>query len=163
MPCGLGAAAGTCWGWCWSADPLTCSLTALCSHPAHTAAAAVCAWHRLLTQGCATNRLRVMPQQPGIIAMWGDVGSVKLLDATAQLAELAAEEEPKSKQAARVQVCTCWHLLVCAGHVLARLHALPACPSQLSVTTTAPTQGNDDHYFLTQLSVHPLMSNYDGI
>ena len=43
------------------------------------------------------NRVRACPQQPGLVAVWGDSGSVKLLDATKLLKELSEETEPSTR------------------------------------------------------------------
>lgn len=44
-----------------------------------------------------------MKQQPGVIAVWGDNGQVRIYDVSAQLQQLAAEKEPKPN-APKVQV-----------------------------------------------------------
>ncbi|GBF94155.1 hypothetical protein Rsub_07142 [Raphidocelis subcapitata] len=49
--------------------------------------------HRLISQSSGVNRLRSMPQRPGVIASWHDNRQVRITDATALLEELAAEEE----------------------------------------------------------------------
>lgn len=47
----------------------------------------------------AVNRIRAMPQQPGIVAAWGETGVVSIFDLTQHLSELAAETgEPKRQK-----------------------------------------------------------------
>ncbi|KAF6264703.1 WD40-repeat-containing domain protein [Scenedesmus sp. NREL 46B-D3] len=60
--------------------------------------------HRLVAQSCGINRVRSCPQQPGLAALWGDNGSVRLLDVGEQLRQLAAEVEVASKAASKAQV-----------------------------------------------------------
>eukprot|EP00878_Enallax_costatus_P033373 GHUV01036797.1.p1 GENE.GHUV01036797.1~~GHUV01036797.1.p1 ORF type:complete len:463 (+),score=125.34 GHUV01036797.1:104-1492(+) len=60
--------------------------------------------HRLVGQSCAINRVRCCPQQPGVVALWCDNGSVRLLDVNQQLQQLAAETEAGSKASNKVQV-----------------------------------------------------------
>jgi ribosome assembly protein RRB1 len=48
------------------------------------------------------NRVRAMPQRPGIVASWADTAQVQVWDVAALLSELAAEAEPTAG-AARVQ------------------------------------------------------------
>eukprot|EP00879_Flechtneria_rotunda_P014031 GHRR01014658.1.p1 GENE.GHRR01014658.1~~GHRR01014658.1.p1 ORF type:complete len:366 (+),score=106.34 GHRR01014658.1:218-1315(+) len=60
--------------------------------------------HRLVGQSCAINRVRCCHQQPGLVAMWGDNGSVRLLDLSEQLQQLAAEAEVASRAASKLQV-----------------------------------------------------------
>ena len=50
------------------------------------------------------NRLRCMPQTPGIVAVWGDTATVRILDGTHLLRELAAEEEVSAKARSRVDL-----------------------------------------------------------
>lgn len=41
------------------------------------------------------NRVRSMPQQPGLVAIWAESGHVKVYDLSMQAAELAAEAQPR--------------------------------------------------------------------
>ena len=58
---------------------------------------------RSITARAAINRIRGMPQQPGVVATWGDNGIVTVLDAKSLLAELVEETQPQAKSKA-VQV-----------------------------------------------------------
>jgi ribosome assembly protein RRB1 len=58
----------------------------------------------LVQQSCGINRVRSCPQQPGLVALWGDNGSVRLLDVGEQLQQLAAEQEVASKAASKSTV-----------------------------------------------------------
>jgi hypothetical protein len=58
---------------------------------------------RLITQTCGINRVRCCPQRSGLVAVWGDNGSVRLLDLAAQLESLAAETEPATRAASKTQ------------------------------------------------------------
>jgi ribosome assembly protein RRB1 len=60
--------------------------------------------YRLIAQPHGTNRVRCAPQRPGLVAVWADTGSVRVLDVSAQLQEMAQDEHPKHKSASRVQV-----------------------------------------------------------
>jgi len=59
---------------------------------------------RLVAQSSGVNRLRAMPQQPGILAVWADNRQVRIMDVSKQLEELAAEEEIPVQKPQRVQV-----------------------------------------------------------
>ncbi|KAG2437786.1 hypothetical protein HXX76_005406 [Chlamydomonas incerta] len=54
---------------------------------------------RMVAMNCGVNRIRSMPQQPGVVAVWGDNAQVKLIDGSKLLAELAAETEPTAANA----------------------------------------------------------------
>lgn len=41
------------------------------------------------------NRVRSMPQQPGVVAIWAESGHVKVFDLTPHAAELATEPQPR--------------------------------------------------------------------
>ena len=43
------------------------------------------------------NRIRSCPQQPAVVAVWGDGGQVKILDGSKLLKELADEVEPSTR------------------------------------------------------------------
>lgn len=60
--------------------------------------------YRLVQQSNGINRLRAMPQRPGVLAVWQDNKQVRLLDVTQQLEELAAEEELPPAKPAKVQL-----------------------------------------------------------
>jgi ribosome assembly protein RRB1 len=64
--------------------------------------------YRLVAQPYGTNRVRCATQRPGLVAVWADTGSVRVLDVSAQLQEMAQDEHPKSKSASRVQVRFGW-------------------------------------------------------
>ncbi len=70
------------------------SITPLCAVPAR----------RMIANNGGINRLRSMPQKPGVLAVWCDTAQVRIIDATSQLQELAAEEQPKNKPTGRIQV-----------------------------------------------------------
>ncbi|KXZ51975.1 hypothetical protein GPECTOR_11g97 [Gonium pectorale] len=54
---------------------------------------------RKVAMTCGVNRVRSMPQQPAVVAVWGDNAQVKLLDGSKLVAELAAESEPTAANA----------------------------------------------------------------
>lgn len=60
--------------------------------------------YRLIQHTGGVNRVRCMSQRPGICAVWGDTGQVKVYDATGLLAELAQEREPREKARSRLQM-----------------------------------------------------------
>lgn len=55
-------------------------------------------------QSCGINRVRCCWQHPGLVALWCDNGSVRLLDVGEQLKALAAETEVLSKAASKTQL-----------------------------------------------------------
>jgi hypothetical protein len=61
--------------------------------------------YRLVSQSCGINRVRCCWQHPGLVALWCDNGSVRLVDVGEQLKQLAAEAEVLSKAASKTQVC----------------------------------------------------------
>ncbi|GFR42565.1 hypothetical protein Agub_g3463 [Astrephomene gubernaculifera] len=50
--------------------------------------------YRRIAMPCGVNRVRSMPQQPAVIAVWGDNAQVKLFDGSKLVSELASETEP---------------------------------------------------------------------
>jgi ribosome assembly protein RRB1 len=50
------------------------------------------------------NRIRSCPQQPNVVAVWGDNGQVKLLDGAKLIKELAEEVEPSTRWAVQAEV-----------------------------------------------------------
>ncbi|KAF8065712.1 grwd1 [Scenedesmus sp. PABB004] len=60
--------------------------------------------HRLVSQPCGINRVRACQARPGLVAVWGDNGSVRVLDVAAQLAALAGEVEVDGKAGAKGSV-----------------------------------------------------------
>lgn len=56
---------------------------------------------RMIAHNGAVNRLKSMPQRPGVVSVWGDTGLVKIYNMDSLLSELAAEQEPKANQAQR--------------------------------------------------------------
>ncbi|KAG2490584.1 hypothetical protein HYH03_010978 [Edaphochlamys debaryana] len=54
---------------------------------------------RMVSQPCGVNRVRSMPQQPAVVAVWGDNAQVRLVDGSKLLSELAAETEPTAATA----------------------------------------------------------------
>lgn len=50
--------------------------------------------YRQVAMPCGVNRVRSMPQQPALVAIWGDNGQVRLIDGSKLLSELAVEAEP---------------------------------------------------------------------
>lgn len=52
--------------------------------------------YRVFQHHGGVNRLRVLPQSPGIMAVWGDTGQVKIFDVTSHLQAMAVEAEPKN-------------------------------------------------------------------
>ena len=59
---------------------------------------------RLVSQSCGINRVRVCPQQPHLVAFWGDNGQVRVLDIKLLLEELAGEQEATAGARAKQQV-----------------------------------------------------------
>lgn len=64
---------------------------------------------RTVAQPSAMNRLRCMPQQPGIVAVWSENGAVSTLNLSKTIAELS-EQDPrgkntKGKNTKPMQVC----------------------------------------------------------
>jgi hypothetical protein len=59
---------------------------------------------RLIGQSCGINRVRVCPQQPHLVAFWGDNGQVRVLNVQQQLQELAGEQEATGGARAKQQV-----------------------------------------------------------
>ncbi len=51
--------------------------------------------NRTIAHHGTINRVRAMPQQQGMVAVWADSGHVKVYDLTVQLAELANEPQPR--------------------------------------------------------------------
>lgn len=65
--------------------------------------------------------MRCCWQQPGVVAVWCDNGSVRLLDVSEQLKQLEGEAEVLSKAASKTQVTAtvcCWE---CVWGVLGRV------------------------------------------
>ncbi|KAG1679165.1 hypothetical protein FOA52_000521 [Chlamydomonas sp. UWO 241] len=60
--------------------------------------------YRMVNQPCGVNRVRSCPQQPAVVAVWGDNGQVKMLDGDALLKELAADTESMVKAKAKVDL-----------------------------------------------------------
>lgn len=60
--------------------------------------------YRLIAQSSGINRLRAMPQRPGVLAVWHDNRQVRILDVTQQLEELAAEEELPPAKPQKIQL-----------------------------------------------------------
>lgn len=50
---------------------------------------------RQIQHNGGVNRIRAMPQQPGVVATWADNGQVSVWDLTQHYAELEQEKEPK--------------------------------------------------------------------
>jgi hypothetical protein len=61
---------------------------------------------RSIAQKAAVNRLRCMPQQPGIVAVWGDDSVVSILNLSKTVTDLS-EHEPRRavKNNKPIQVC----------------------------------------------------------
>lgn len=51
---------------------------------------------RTVAQPAAVNRLRCMPQQPGIVAVWGENGAVSTLNLSKTITDLS-EQQPRGK------------------------------------------------------------------
>ena len=64
--------------------------------------------HRLVALSAGVNRVRAMPQRPGVVAVWTDNKQVKVYDVTPQLEELAAEEQLPVQRPPKVQVRFFW-------------------------------------------------------
>ena len=60
--------------------------------------------YRTINHNGGVNRIRSCPQQPGLVAVWGDTGVVKLLDGTPLLQELAEEKEPSTRQKGKAEL-----------------------------------------------------------
>ena len=69
---------------------------------------------RLVQQSSGINRLRAMPQRPGVLASWHDNKQVRIIDVTQQLEELAAEEVIPTTKPQKVQVGARGAVRVCA-------------------------------------------------
>lgn len=52
--------------------------------------------HRMINHMGGINRIRSMPQRPGVVAAWADSGAVRLYDGTPLVEELLAESESSS-------------------------------------------------------------------
>lgn len=85
---------------------------ALCSCPS-----------RLVNHMGGINRLRSCPQQPGVVAVWGENAQVKILDGNKLLKELAGEEEPSAKAKNRCVMLMWGTLSWHAGHDVLALRA----------------------------------------
>ncbi|GLC41148.1 hypothetical protein PLESTB_001796300 [Pleodorina starrii] len=55
--------------------------------------------YRRVAMPCGVNRIRAMPQQPALVAVWGDNAQVRLIDGSKLVSELAAETEPTAATA----------------------------------------------------------------
>ncbi|EFJ52570.1 hypothetical protein VOLCADRAFT_55730, partial [Volvox carteri f. nagariensis] len=55
--------------------------------------------YRRIAMPCGVNRVRAMPQQPALVAVWGDNGQVRLIDGSKLVSDLAAETEPTAATA----------------------------------------------------------------
>jgi hypothetical protein len=80
---------------------------------------------RTIGQKAAVNRLRCMPQQPGIVAVWGENSVVSMLNLSKTIADLT-EQEPKgkAKNSKPIQVC-CADAIVHHMWCLRYLHLNP--------------------------------------
>lgn len=57
--------------------------------------------YRFVAMNCGVNRIRSMPQQPAVVAVWGDNAQVKVIDGGRLVSELAGEEEPTAATAGK--------------------------------------------------------------
>ncbi|GIL71749.1 hypothetical protein Vretimale_817 [Volvox reticuliferus] len=55
--------------------------------------------YRRVAMPCGVNRVRAMPQQPALVAVWGDNAQVRLIDGSKLVSELASETEPTAATA----------------------------------------------------------------
>ncbi|GIL45981.1 hypothetical protein Vafri_3086 [Volvox africanus] len=55
--------------------------------------------YRRVAMPCGVNRIRAMPQQPALVAVWGDNAQVRLIDGSKLVSELASETEPTAATA----------------------------------------------------------------
>jgi len=59
---------------------------------------------RMVNHHGGVNRVRSCPQQPGMVAVWGDNAKVDIIDGTRLLQEMAAESEPAPKSRNRIDL-----------------------------------------------------------
>jgi len=60
--------------------------------------------YRMVNHMGGVNRVRSCPQQPALVAVWGDNAQVKLIDGSKLIKELADEVEPSTKARAKVDL-----------------------------------------------------------